>query len=215
MLICLLHPVSQSFPLCFDSAIMSSVSQRAASRSQDLDSPESLLFFPQYPSSHAISTRVLRILFAFQTVDFCCILAVVILLTITIKLLKGSALQADVAPDIMNVQSILVIAIISLALLPVRILIWKRSIRSQTAAMFRLFTSTILGLSIILWGLMIFVLLVEGAHWGGSLEKERLYKTQVMRVCLPYSLHSQHAHPLTYSRKDRLLVPVWLSTWRL
>ena len=184
---------------------MSSVNQHAASRPQDLNSTERLLFFPPYSSSHAISPQVLQILFAFQIINFCCILAVVIFLAITIKLLKGSALQADVAPDITNVQSILIIAIVSLALLPVRILIWKRSIRSQSAAMFHLFTTTILGLNIILWGLIIFVLLVEGVHWGGRLEKERLYKTQAMRVCLSYPLHSQHAHSLTYKQKGSLI----------
>lgn len=184
---------SQCFCSLLHSVIMNSVSQPAASSPQGLATTETLLFFPQYPSSHAISKRVLYILVAFQTVDFCCTLTVVILLAIMIDLLTGSALQVDVAPDITNIQSILIIAMISLALLPVRISIWKRSMRSQPAAMFRLFITTILGLSIVLWGLIIFVLLVEGAHWGGRLEKERLYKTQVMRVCLPCSLHSQHA----------------------
>lgn len=164
---------------------MDSVNQHATSRPQDIGSAEMLFYFPQYPSCHKISKRVLGILLAFQIIDFCCILAVVTLVAITINLLKATALQADVAPNMTNVQGILVIATMSLPLLPLRIILWKRGIRTQPAVRFRLFATTIFGLSIILWSLVIFVLLVKGGDWGERLEQEKLNKAHVLRVCLP------------------------------
>lgn len=183
---------------------MSLVSQHAASWPQGLRSTETLLFFLQYFSFYAISKWVLHILVVFQTVDFCCILTVVILLTIMIDLLKSSALQANVALNIMNLQSVLIIVIMSFVLLSLWIVLWKCSIQSQPATRFCLFATMILDLSIILWSLILFVLLVREKDWDVTLEKKQLYRTYVMQVCLSYSLHSQQVFLLTYSQKESL-----------
>ena len=159
---------------------------------------ETMFLFPQYSSSSMTSKRVLRILTTIQIINFSCTLAVVTMTATTInlsKIINDSILRKDIGPYVTVLRGILVIAAVSLSVLPLRVVMWKYGTRSQLVVRFRLLTVTVLGVNIIIWSLAIVVLLIKNLpgymcrieeHKGKALnENGGVY---AMRVCIHLAL---------------------------
>lgn len=163
---------------------MDSATQTSMTKSRDVSPTDTLLFFPRYLSSDEVSKRVLRTLLAFQIINFCCIVAA---LTMVASAINNTTLQKEVNPLTVNLKGILVIITISLPFIPLRIILWQHGIRSRPIMGFRLFVTAILGLNIVLWCLIIFVLAMR-ENLPDNLDEGKItgdrFPLHSMQVCL-------------------------------
>ena len=193
-------------------------SAKPISSSQDVETSEGLVFFPQYSSSNMLSKRVLRTLIAFQIINLSCIIVVVVLIATTIgvyKAINDTILRNNITPYIANVQGIPVIAVVAFSLAPLRAILWKHSTQSQPVMQFRFLATIVFGLSIILWSLAILVLLIRSDSlpgdlcWSGVERGEAVEKgccIRAMQVCGPrIPLQSRTEFALTFHQTGSLI----------
>lgn len=114
-----------------------------------------------------MSKWVQKTLVLLQITNLCLIIMVITITTaiyMIFQTINDVTVQDNIRPYITNVQSVLVLALFALPLVPLRFVLWRHSAQAQPLIRVQLFAFINLGLNILVWSVAIIVLLIR---WDG------------------------------------------------